>query len=325
MKIKITILLIISLFIGANLFAQTDDQGGVSTSYDRLSISTFFIEPLDSISEKTVNRMKNLPISNKFDSHNIDISLFKIKLNHRNDNSESENISLLNNSLSEVSKDVIAKWFNRSATGDFNMELIQQKGLNNATDNSMVVAGGSQLGDNVVKDAGEKLINKTYAIIYDINVKNMKQVYDEQDAKAKQTDPNAAPVERLNEGYQASYTAYLFKIDFNDSISNSFYNEYWSDASNHNEAKVEKFKSALFPYKYVSRYSSSVSSSQVKKPTTDLEKAYRRTMPQLLDGIANKINKEAIEKLTGNNESLLFVSGVSNYKIFYDEKVLFLH
>ncbi|GDX52926.1 hypothetical protein LBMAG27_19730 [Bacteroidota bacterium] len=95
MKIKITILLIISLFIGANLFAQTDDQGGVSTSYDRLSISTFFIEPLDSISEKTVNRMKNLPISNKFDSHNIDISLFKIKLNHRNDNSESENISLL--------------------------------------------------------------------------------------------------------------------------------------------------------------------------------------------------------------------------------------
>lgn len=43
MKIKITILLIISLFIGANLFAQTDDQGGVSTSYDRLSISTFLL------------------------------------------------------------------------------------------------------------------------------------------------------------------------------------------------------------------------------------------------------------------------------------------
>ena len=201
------------LILNSNVFSQTsDEQSGVSTSYDRLSISTFFIEPLDSISEKTVNRMKNLTISNKFDNHNIDISLFKISLNHRNDNSESENITLLNNSLSEVSKDVIAKWFNRSENGDFNMELIQQKGLNNATDNSMVVAGGSQLGDNVVKDAGEKLINKTYAIIYDINVKNMKQVYDEQDAKSKQTDPNAAPVERLNEGYHATYTAYLLKL-----------------------------------------------------------------------------------------------------------------
>ncbi|MFZ4402133.1 MAG: hypothetical protein ACOYO1_19035 [Bacteroidales bacterium] len=134
----------------------------------------------------------------------------------------------------KITNQVISKWFNRNQNGEFNMELIEQRGINNAKDADYIAAKASKRGESVLKDAGEKLLKKSYIFVCDYTgIRTMQEIYDAMDdANRKYASANNTefkPVKRTENGFKGHISVYLYKVDFGDSISSIFYNQLWVD------------------------------------------------------------------------------------------------
>lgn len=62
----------------------------------------------------------------------------------------------------DIAKKVVSKWFNMNDKGKFNMQLIQERGLYNASEIEANIAKGQARGMASLGDAGEQLINNTF-------------------------------------------------------------------------------------------------------------------------------------------------------------------
>lgn len=183
-----------------------------------------------------------------------------------------------------VAKDLVAKWFNRDASGAFNMNLIGERGSYDATALDINKAKGSVRGMASVADAGVELIGNTFVVATRFNFVSKKELYDAAQAalavaggaaggaaagKLKGKVPGGGSVpnvpvtpemqaakdaayKKATEGHIVQCTSYLFQLVWNDSVEAVFYNDLWMDASNIDPKKKQAFDdSKLFTLKYI--------------------------------------------------------------------------
>jgi hypothetical protein len=156
-------------------------------------------------------------------------------------------------STNDIAKGIVAKWFNRSESGGFNMNLIAERGSYNATDLDIKIAKNSERGLSMVADAGEELIKNTFVVVNDFKYTNKEEV-------AKKTkgllsvvsavggstvsliaDGTSAAVGVLGKGYIIKTSAYLYKLVWNEEVAAIFYNDFWTDDSSIDAEKVKAF------------------------------------------------------------------------------------
>jgi len=215
--------------------------------------------------EVILNAFGNTPLSEKFNDHNIGPYLIDAT-GYVKDRSSEITVYLEKNN---VAKDLVAKWFNRSKDGAFDMSLIQNRGEYSATVQDKVVAANLERGEALLADAGEELIGNTYVIINDFKFTNKEEVAKKVSNAAGwaklgasylpggSTITNTADVVDAGatiagKGYIIKTTSYLYKLDWNDSIAAVFYNNLWVDQNNLDPAKIAAFeKSGLFKLRLV--------------------------------------------------------------------------
>jgi len=184
---------------------------------------------------------------------------------------------------------VIAKWFSRKEDGSFGVELLQQRGLYNATDAEVAAANASKLGLAKLMDAGEKLLNNSYIIVFDVNeLIDMDEAYNRQQKNSKTT------ISRIKNGFKATINAYVFKINFNDTINATFWSELWADANSPDlQQRKAKFDSYNFPITYCTRTTAMVEASQYNTGQALAPKvqasAEQMLVKLLQDGINNNL------------------------------------
>ena len=155
---------------------------------------------------------------------------------------------------SKLANKMVAKWFNRKENGAFDMTLIQERGMYDASAQDVQLAASSSRGDAALADAGEELLRSTFVV-----VSYSKFVSNEAAALAiKETAILAASklgamlqevaikaaekaYEKARQGYSVWTTAYLFQLNWNDSTSAVFYQNYWMD-----DKSVDPIKKAAF-------------------------------------------------------------------------------
>lgn len=169
-----------------------------------------------------------------------------------------------------VAKDLVAKWFGRDASGAFNMNLIGERGMYDASALDLNKAKASARGMAVLADAGEELIKNTFVVVTRFNYVSKKEIYEASQKLANvakaglgskmpsaPSNPaleaaKAEAVRKATEGYIVQSTSYLFQLNWNDSVSAVFYNDLWMDASSMDAKKKEAFdKTNLFTMKYI--------------------------------------------------------------------------
>ncbi|MDF1675118.1 MAG: hypothetical protein P1U44_05310 [Vicingaceae bacterium] len=215
--------------------------------------------------EVILNAFGNTPLSEKFNDHNIGPYLIDAT-GYVKDRSSEITVYLEKNN---VAKDLVAKWFNRSKDGAFDMSLIQNRGEYSATVQDKVVAANLERGEALLADAGEELIGNTYVIINDFKFTNKEEVAKKVSNAAgwaklgasylpggstitNTVDVVDAGATIAGKGYIIKTTSYLYKLDWNDSIAAVFYNNLWVDQNNLDPAKIAAFeKSGLFKLKLV--------------------------------------------------------------------------
>ncbi len=227
--------------------------------YRRSSLYTMMIQNTKrEHSEIIKNTFGDETISTKFNDHNIGPYLI-----HSNAiiDDQSGNIEMYLNT-NDVAKKLVSKWFNRNERGEFNMQLVAERGNYNATDLDVVIARNNERGEAMLADAGEELIANTFVIINDYKFTNKAEKAKKAGGWLKITGnlleaagvPNASLIgsgaalatQGALNGYWVKTTSYLYKLVWDEETAAIFYNDYWIDENNYNESKKQAFDNSNF-------------------------------------------------------------------------------
>jgi len=296
------------------LYSQADKK--IVTKYIRPSVLNLLVAPSNSREEIIIGAFRELKMVNKFDDHNINYPYLKLSLPPIPSPPTSTGIEALielkqyNSKLKEIdslrkvqidqhvyktSKPIVAKWWSRDSNGDFDYSLVSERGIFTATDADVLTNQAAAVSR--LEMMGETLLNKTYAVVYALTkVKSMEEIYNERDA-AGAKNKDYKPAKRTDEGFQLEYSAFLYKLNFGDSVLSIFYNNYWSSKEQHDNKKVLAWKTASFPMDFivsVGGFASAIQSNDPKSYTF----SKRRSMEELLKELPSAIQEDAIFKFT---------------------------
>jgi hypothetical protein len=282
MKLKSTIFLFIACSFVTISIAQS---GKTSAKYRRSSIYTIMLDDAGLVKADTIkDAFMKSPVPDKYNDHNLSIRSFNPKeiiLTAAERKSKGSNVgskfgkSILNNTsggLADttdvkdlpliiakfldkkmIAKGMVAKWFNRSEKGAFDMGLIGERGSWDATEMAANVAKKTTRGVASLADAGEELIGNTFVV-----VTRFKYVNKEEVAKATNnllsvadrfggsslsafTKVASTGVKVAAKGYVVQTTSYLYRLKWNDSVAAVFYQSYWIDEKSFDQKKKEAF------------------------------------------------------------------------------------
>jgi len=261
--------LIIILFVlyPALVYAQKLEGDVI---YRRSSLYTLMIsEPGRQYATEIQKTFINSPIPEKFNDHNLSERKIPNAINQRMKKEEKirvqqENIS---NYLqkNDIAKQLVAKWFNRTPQGTFDMKLVAERGMYDASEMDVALAKSSKRGMALLADAGEELIKNTFVIVNDFDYINKEEVANKTKAGLSlikdvaaladvdvDTDVADETLTTFGKGYVIRTFSYLYQLDWNDSVAAVFYKEYWMDKSSFDEARKAAFdNSDIFKLKLV--------------------------------------------------------------------------
>jgi hypothetical protein len=182
----------------------------------------------------------------------------------------------------DLAKQLVSTWFHRSPDGKFDMSIVQKRGFYNASEMEAAIASQQARGLASLGDAGEELIGKTFVTFTKLNFypnePYARAIRDEAKKQALQQlagKPQIiidktmkgidAAYEKGKEGYSLFSKTWLYKLNWNDSISNVFYSELWNNPEAFN-------KTDLFNLEFVGvQYNQSLVTFKVGETRTEAQ------------------------------------------------------
>lgn len=255
---------ILMMAIAVLSVVSTNAQAEMDVKYRRSSLYTLMMhDPQRPYAEVIKASFEKGPIPEKFNDHTLGTRV--IPASGAKDESANITAYLEQNN---VAREIVAKWFNRSAKGGFNMDLIKQRGSYDASVLDISKAKSSKRGLDMLADAGEELIKNTFVLVNDFNYVSKEEV-------AKKANkwisglgsiasyagvPNAnniatvasAGVTVAGKGYVVKTTAHLYRLDWNEEVAAIFYNEMWADDATITPEKIAAFNNSnIFKLTYI--------------------------------------------------------------------------
>lgn len=223
--------------------------------YRRSSLFTLMVTDQDRDHAKAIEEaFKSAELPEKFNNHNMSVrslaknydeSLSKDELKEARKVSISEFFS-----VNKIAKQIVAKWFNRSSKGGFDMDLISERGSYNATELDVKIAKNSERGLALLADAGEELIKNTFIVVNDFKYVSKEEVagvakeglgFAANLLGDKALDLSEKALDVAGKGYVIKTTSNLYRLVWDEETAATFYNDYWIDDAHIDEAKRKAF------------------------------------------------------------------------------------
>lgn len=286
--------------------------------YKRSSLYSILLAHPDAKYSKQIDYVYlSLPAADKYEDHNMNVRRVSASGTKQIAPEAITNFCEVNH----VARRLVAKWFNRDAEGNFNVDLIARRGNYNASEMDVQRARMSKRGLSLLSDAGEQLIGNTFVIVNDI-------VYVDKEKQAKTASlilgiigaaanaagaasgsSNGASVgeglaslaflgaviaDNLG-GFTVKVRTHLLQLDWNDSIAEVFYSDYWVDKDMpeaERAARRDLFeRSALFNLRYIGYYdvkSEKTVLKGVNTPEDVITKVCARSLDKAIVGLQKK-------------------------------------
>lgn len=280
--------LLIAAFCCFCFSAVAQKQVDSLVQYRRSSLYTVLIKHSQLKFGTTIDEaFMSIPTPDKFNNHDLAIKSFessavKVKRGAKNEEKDAINVKDIEAFFQEnnIAKELVAKWFNRDAEGNFNVDLIAERGFYDASQLAIKKAENTTRGIDQLADAGQELIDKTFILVNDITFLDVAD-------KAKKVGgfmklagaiagaagvSNAenignlagAATEQIG-GFKVNISSYLYRLDWNKDKLLAFYNDLWVDPSMNPEARaanIAKFDAmnatdTLFRISYVGKTTTS--------------------------------------------------------------------
>lgn len=251
-----------------------------------------------------------MPVPDKYNDHDLSVKI--IEADAKLKKSEKGADFLRNNN---VASHLVARWFNRNPlTGQCDVELIKERGLYNASQEQISIAGQTIRGNLMLQDAGEDLIHNTFVLVNDIRYID-KEKQGEQAGMALNvifsvlgavaggvTGTNMSSLSDLGrtmqqmmetlKGFKVNVNTHLYRLAWDEETAAQFYESMYSEKPD--KAKKEAFENQrdLFHLEYVGSQLSSgsdVSFLGVNLDTPDemIRKACTRAIDENVANLAH--------------------------------------
>jgi hypothetical protein len=287
--------------------------------YRRSSLHTMIIEDTKlPKSDLILNTFNEAPFPDKYNNHTIADKSFKLgdyyvapvaAEGEKVSKKEKKDLTAtVEKFLKEkkIANQIVAKWFNRTPEGAFDMNLISERGAYDASSQDAAKAASTQRGLDMLKDAGIELLGSTFVVVnYSNFVSNeaaAKVIYDAAMANIKGSGALAEAAQKLakkkyeqaRQGYTVWTTAYLCQLNWSDSVEAFFWNDYWMDASNIDPAKKEKFDNTdFFSMKILGHQKASALVTGMNKDDAgDTDKIIAKATLKTVNSVYNKLAKK---------------------------------
>ena len=219
---------------------------------------------------------KNIPIPDKFDDHNLSKRIFNAAILQKEEGNsiEQDQKEHIDQILGKnaIPRRLIAKWFNYSKDGLFDCDLLIKRGYYDASAFDIDLADRTIRGRNgVIEDVGKELIANTYIVIHDVEYYDKREkssllsgITDVAGAVATLVVPGASEVIDITTaaafmtaekfaGFKVFVTSYLYKLDWNEEIEGTFYNEYYTNKIDINKSSKFNRDKTLFTASYIGK------------------------------------------------------------------------
>lgn len=279
-----TLLLSLILLISLNLKAQ---KAEIPEEYNRSATTwILMVGENEEYASKQIEEWKKISFSEKFYDNNFDE--YKIVRHPGSKITQADIEKYIKEE--QLANKIIGKWYNRQEDGTLNMQVIHDRGLYNAIDADILKASNTKRGLAEVKDFGNQLINKSYIIVVDFkNIKSAKQL--------KKKDYI---------GFQGNLDAYVYKVDFNENVQYSLYDNAWiyeDDDEATKEQKKKAFDSMDVPVKFFAKKTRNINKTQGKKGTNAGKFVMvQKTDAQLFTELIFEGETETVFQLTRDHE-----------------------
>jgi hypothetical protein len=297
------ILLSLAILAIAPIHAQKKG-GDIDANYRRSSLYKLMVDnPSRPYADIIKASFVNGPLQDKFNDHNL--VLRTIATDNVEDPTQNIGTFIQTN---HIARDIVAKWFNRSAKGGFNMELIQQRGNYAASAFDITKSKMTKRGPAALADAGEDLIKNTFILINDFKYVSKEEVAKKASGWLKvageigesagvkgandiaSTSSDALDV--VGKGYVVKTTAYLFRLDWNEEVAAIFYNDFWADDKTITPERIKAFdESNIFNLVYVGSDVSFADLWSTKYTTKTEEQLIERATNKAVDAVIVELQK----------------------------------
>ena len=236
---------------------------------------------------------KNFPLPLRYNEHNIsELRVISVK-----GKQEKKDIDkLLNNN--HIAQKVVGRWFNRDASGLMNMDLIHERGGYGASYSDYQRSQNTVRGTAMLRDEGIELLQSTFVLVCDmdyidqskgssvfagilavasaaagvaseVNRQNGKKETAKEWETASDLGMASAAVVADIGGFRVKMHAFLYKLKWDDSMTQAMYNDYWADTTTElaeAQARKAKFDGAgsVFGLEYIGEYKESSTKTILK-------------------------------------------------------------
>lgn len=206
---KIHFLVLCVLLCGNSIF-------GEEVNYRRCSLTQMLIShPMYPFGDEITAAFKKIPWNNRFNNHDLGVKVVKFSTQEYTDQTREITKFLLEANVANRS---VAKWFHWDrTTGKFDVSLIRERGLYDASELNRQIASISVRGSSILEDAGEALIPKTFLIMHDLcfkgNYSNKKE--------------DVIKVGTKN-SFSVKVVSYIFQLDWPSGTIEDFYFQHYA-------------------------------------------------------------------------------------------------
>lgn len=284
---KLIILLLLIFALPLVNKAQLDNE-----NYDRLSTTHILVlysgDKYNDDIKKLFLKQKR---SDKYNEHQVSKQILHLPIEAKYLR-EAEKMTYILESLKkeEIPKLIIEKWYSRESNGNMNLSLIHSRGRYNADDYDYSDAQLTKRGSTNLKDYGNKLIDKTYIIVSEID-----------DIESAREWKNSK-----SHGYTSKNHSYVFKLDFNPIVREKIY-ETWIYDDDPQETKDNKnliFQKINFPLKNITHIYKKLDYTQSNENKNNIFFKYKSDS-ELFTEMINASYHEVMQDLSTNFEDFM--------------------
>ncbi len=263
-----SLFLLIAIIVSPVCFSQTGDSLFL---YRRGSIYSILISHRDLMFEQDIeNAFNKMPVPDKYNDHGLGKKVFYTSEKNLKMKNLDQHTGFVVNSSSDknemneydfflqrqgIASRLVAKWFHRRRSGGVcDMELVKERGYNNASEADKRLAALSIRKDDILKDAGEELIGSTFVLINDIRyidrssgssilgglVSSTINISNAMKGKDTFGQDNLGTVIKSYKGFNVKIKTYLYQLVWDEPTAAFFYNDIYTEQPDN--AKNENFE-----------------------------------------------------------------------------------
>lgn len=253
----------------------------------------------------------SIPTPDKFNDHNLAVRSFESSARkmRKGNKAEAQNRSDIEAFIqaNDIPRELVAKWFNRDPkTGGFDIDLMLDRGFYDASEADIAMALASGRGSQSLGDGGAELIGKTFLLVNDITyidhgersavaggiLRGLGEILAAASGSSSFKDLGnvAGGLAEEVDGFKVNITSYLYRLDWNTEVSETFWSQYWTAHPDVDPARREAFdKSSLFRLVYIG--STTTSAANLSSRSF----AQRSKSEQMLRVCARAVDKSIVE------------------------------